>query len=256
MNVEHSVCNSKFSFSPRPWKGKGAITARAQLVHGLSQSISKTAKPQEHETFKIMNGILEVLNSRGLKFGVVIVGATSAGLLVAKVLLDRQKHSKAKAKWSTLREDVVVLHQPPRPQGCLSLSPFNIKLETFLRVSGIKYVNDFVHYGQRSSGRTPWITVNGEDVCDSQLALEFLGRKLSKDSNGSLNAKEKAVARSVRILMEDHLYWVLMIDSYIDKEAKHMIANNRRPSVLDKISAELTRRKAINCAKEQVVVVI
>ena len=64
--------------------------------------------------------------------------------------------------------DVVVLHQAPRPFGSLSLSPFNIKLETYLRISGLSYVNDFVHYTSKSNGRTPWITIDGVDVIDSQ----------------------------------------------------------------------------------------
>ena len=59
--------------------------------------------------------------------------------------------------------------------------------------------------------------MDGVDVVDSQLALEYLGRKFGKEVLG-LSALDKALARSLRIVMEDHLNWVLLIDRYIDRE--------------------------------------
>ena len=37
-----------------------------------------------------------------------------------------------------------------------------------------------------------------------------------------LSPKDKAVARSMRILMEDHLYWILMVERYVHTEARHL----------------------------------
>jgi hypothetical protein len=37
-----------------------------------------------------------------------------------------------------------------------------------------------------------------------------------------LSAKDKAVARSMRILLEDHLYWILMVERYVEHEARHL----------------------------------
>lgn len=56
-------------------------------------------------------------------------------------------------------------------------------------------------------GKTPWITLNGEELADSQIIMENLGPKFSKDLSAHLSNEEKAVARSLRIMLEDHFLW-------------------------------------------------
>ena len=59
-----------------------------------------------------------------------------------------------------------------------------LKLETFLRIAGIKYFRDFSQYDMcaHENGGLPWITWNGEtDVFDSQLCVEYLGKKFNAD---------------------------------------------------------------------------
>ena len=65
---------------------------------------------------------------------VVVVGAGAAatGAAVVSYLYSsnqrRKLYDKARAEWAELAEDVVVLHQPPRPPSYLSVSPFAIKV--------------------------------------------------------------------------------------------------------------------------------
>ena len=54
-------------------------------------------------------------------------------------------------------------------------------METFLRLAGIKYVSDFDFPLNPQTGKTPWVTLNGEDIFDSQIIVETLGRKLGKE---------------------------------------------------------------------------
>jgi hypothetical protein len=86
-----------------------------------------------------------------------------------------------RAKWSIVGENVVVLHQFDRTPTCLSASPFPIKLETFLRMTGHKYVTDHQFPVSPVSGKSPWVTLNGEEIFDSQLIIEALTRKFGKD---------------------------------------------------------------------------
>ena len=51
------------------------------------------------------------------------------------------------------------------------------------------------------------MTLNGEDYADSQLCIERLGKKYQKDFSSHLTAEERAVARSIQIMAEEHLYW-------------------------------------------------
>ena len=75
-----------------------------------------------------------------------------------------------------------------------------------MRMNNIKYVTEFKNFiGPK--GKTPWITLNGEDVADSQLAIEYLAQHFQIDMSHLLSPKHRAVERAMRILMEDHLYW-------------------------------------------------
>lgn len=56
-------------------------------------------------------------------------------------------------------------------------------------------------------GKTPWITLNGEEIADSQLCLELLARKFYKNHSSHLSPGEQAIARSFQIMAEEHLYW-------------------------------------------------
>lgn len=54
----------------------------------------------------------------------------------------------------------------------------------------------------------PWMTLNGEDMADSQLCLEFLAQKFNKDFSSHLTSEELAVARAMQIMAEEHLQWL------------------------------------------------
>lgn len=68
------------------------------------------------------------------------------------------------------------------------------------------FQNDF-EAPMSPKGKTPWITLNGEDISDSQLCIEMLSRKFCKDLGAHLSDEERAVARAFQIMMEEHFYW-------------------------------------------------
>ena len=109
-------------------------------------------------------------------------------------------------KWDSAGRDVVVLHQMARGKNSPSISPFPLKLETWLRACGIPHQSDFDEpFGPK--GKTPWVTLNGVDTADSQLCLELLGRHFNKDLGSHLSEEDRAVARALHIMIEEHLYW-------------------------------------------------
>ena len=147
------------------------------------------------------------------KFGVFAV-VTISGTWKFWTYIKKREFTKSRQKWNSVGKDVVVLHSFPRGNSCLSLTPFPLKLETYLRMNNIKYVTEFKHFiGPK--GKTPWITLNGTDIADSQLALEHLAQHFQIDMSHFLNKDERAISRAMRILMEDHLYWWAVVEKVL-----------------------------------------
>lgn len=110
-------------------------------------------------------------------------------------------------------KDVVILHQFPRTINLKvpSASPYCLKLETWLRMANINYQNHFT-FKMSSKGKIPWITLNGNNVADSQFCIEYLGEKLDKDLNsGIINNLELAAARAFLKLVEGSLSYCITL---------------------------------------------
>ena len=122
----------------------------------------------------------------------------------------RLKRQNLQIKWNTAYgKDVVVLHQFPRARFCPSPSPYPLKLETFLRLHKISYVNDFEE-PMSDKSKSPWITINGVNIADSQLIIEYLTDHFKLEVNPGLDQHALAVSRAFRLLIEQDLYWVLV----------------------------------------------
>ncbi|CAK8688777.1 unnamed protein product [Clavelina lepadiformis] len=101
------------------------------------------------------------------------------------------------------------------------LSPFNLKLQTYLRMTDIKYKPWFTTK-MSSKGKIPYIEHNGKIVEDSSFIIQHLNSEYKKDLNAHLTPAEKAIALSFQRLVEENLYWTLayqrwlMDDSILD----------------------------------------
>ncbi|KAK3772106.1 hypothetical protein RRG08_061190 [Elysia crispata] len=110
--------------------------------------------------------------------------------------------------------NTVVLTGLPRAPFTPSVTPFAVKLETYLRLAKIPYQNDFT-VRTSSKGKFPWISYNGEVVADSQISMEFLNDKLGIDLNKGLTEAERAQAHAFRVMVDEHLYWCLVYFRWI-----------------------------------------
>ncbi|XP_045119585.1 failed axon connections homolog isoform X2 [Portunus trituberculatus] len=109
--------------------------------------------------------------------------------------------------WAEAR--CVVVHCPPPGALTPSISPFVLKLLTFLRLAKIPYQLDHSE-PLGASWLTPWVTMeDGEEVADSGIVIQELRRRLNLDLGSSLTAVEQAVARTFTVLVEEHLCWCL-----------------------------------------------
>ncbi|KAG5847161.1 failed axon connections homolog [Anguilla rostrata] len=123
-------------------------------------------------------------------------------------------------------KDAIILHQFSRPKsGVPSLSPFCLKLETYLRMVDLPYQNYFD--GKLSpQGKMPWIEYNNEQVSGTEFIIDFLEEKLGVNLNKSLSPQEKAVSRAVTKMVEEHFYWTIAYCQWVDnlEETQKMLA--------------------------------
>jgi len=145
-----------------------------------------------------------------LLYGVLgLIGLWALSKIVPAVMKWRMLN-----RWNKTPKNVVIFHGIPRGRRVPTGSPFVLKLETYLKVANIPYKLDPVDsFGP--TGKTPWISYNGEHVGDSHFAIQYLNKKLEKDLNACHSEEKLALAHAVRILLEDHLFWGLRLWAFL-----------------------------------------
>ncbi len=88
-------------------------------------------------------------------------------------------------------------------------------------MADITYVEDF-EQPQSSKGKSPWITVNKEDIADSTIIIEYIADKLGKDLDKNLSTEEKAIARGFRVMLEEHFFWCFLTIEFVHNNGKYM----------------------------------
>lgn len=146
-------------------------------------------------------------------------GAAYFGFSITAVvviyLIARKFREKPRRKLA--KPGVVVLHQFHRSPwlGVLSLSPPCLKLETFLRMVKIPYENDFrLIYSKQ--GKMPWIEFNGKEIADSDFCTRFLSKEFHVDVDSHLSATERAIAHTIRTMLESNTYWTMVHARWLD----------------------------------------
>ncbi|KAH7726458.1 failed axon connections protein [Aphelenchoides avenae] len=105
-------------------------------------------------------------------------------------------------------KDLVYLVQIPRAGSVPSLSPFCLKLETWLRMADVRYQNVDNGFKHKSvKGQLPYIEFNGLHMADSNHIIEELTRIFHVQLDSHLTEREAADARAYHSLIEDSLRW-------------------------------------------------
>lgn len=95
------------------------------------------------------------------------------------------------------------------------LSPFVVKVATYLRLAGIDYTHSFGNIRKAPKGKMPWIDDNGEIVADSSFIIEHLKKK-HKDLDEGMSEHDRALALSVQRMIEEHSYFCTMYLRWVD----------------------------------------
>lgn len=107
-------------------------------------------------------------------------------------------------------KDVIYLYQFTRTPVLPSLSPYCLKVETWLRLAGLKYENvDHRMKYKSKKGQLPFIEVNGEEIADSAIIIKELGQRYNTDLDAGLTAEQRNVAHANISMIENHFAWVV-----------------------------------------------
>jgi len=139
---------------------------------------------------------------------------------------EEPKKAEVKPKKPTVHtkvweENKVYLYQSPRTQQIPSISPQELKLESWLKLHGIAYENvDHNSKAVSKKGTLPFIELNGEEI-DATMQ-HVLTEKFSKDMSANLNQEQKNVEHAMIKMVENHLYWAIMHwrTSHVDNTLK------------------------------------
>lgn len=120
----------------------------------------------------------------------------------------RKKHPIVK-NW---KSDVVYLCQFPCSPKMRSISPFALKLETWLRLTGIQYTNVYTTTFSKSTKMIPFIELNGEEFTDTSVIIKKFKELFQVNPDKVLNAEQKALGHTIKRMVECHtvkyaFYW-------------------------------------------------
>ena len=92
---------------------------------------------------------------------------------------------------------------------CPDISPFVIKLETWLRMADIPYATAYGKHAKQPLGKLPAVLDDGVVIPDSGLIIEHLERKHGDPlGEARLDPQQRALREAMRALIESRLYWV------------------------------------------------
>jgi glutathione S-transferase len=96
-------------------------------------------------------------------------------------------------------------------------SPFVMKTEVLLKMSGLPYRTDTKGFGKAPKGKLPYIEDDGRLIADSTLIRWHLEKQYQIDFDRGLDAEARAVAWAFEKMAEDQLYWGLVDARWMDE---------------------------------------
>ena len=112
----------------------------------------------------------------------------------------------------------------PSQFGMRDASPFVLKLETYLRLSGLEYNTNLVMDPRKApKGKLPYITDGDETIADSSLCITYLKAKYGNPLGEGFSPQQHAIGHAVKTMFEERTYWVLVNDRWMDKDNQIVI---------------------------------
>ena len=138
--------------------------------------------------------------------------------------------------------------------GLPDASPFCIKAEVLLKMSGLPYRLDLKGFGKAPKGKLPYIDDEGTIIADSTHIRMYLEGRRGIDFDRGYDAVQRAQGWAAEKMCEEHLYRAIVNDRWLKDEnfAKgpaHFF--KAVPAPIRPLVTALIRRKQRNAGKAQ-----
>ena len=130
--------------------------------------------------------------------------------------------------------------------GLPDASPFVLKAEMLLKLSGLPYRKLRGSMRRAPKGKLPYIDDAGTQVPDSTLIRLHLAERHGITLDAGLSETDKALAWSVECLCSDHLYWCAVHERWLDDATFAQgpaLFFQRLPFLLRGLVSRMIRRK-------------
>lgn len=134
----------------------------------------------------------------------------------------------------------------PGAWGLPTVSPFCLKLDAFLRMTGIAHqsITASTPFGGPKK-KAPWIEYQGRKLGDSTLIVDYLSREFKVDPDAHLTDRQRGTSVAIQRLVEENLYWAMVYDRWARAENWPILKGTvlgSIPAPLRAVIAPLARR--------------
>jgi len=143
--------------------------------------------------------------------------------------------------------------------GLPDASPFVVKVETYLRMTGQKY--EAVTGDVRKAPRTqlPFVDIDGKVIPDSTAIVDHLEAARSEKLDAHLDAGQRAVALAFKSMLEEHLYFGILFMRWatddgwtvFEPSLREMLGRMGVPSLLRGVVSGSARKQVIGRTRTQ-----
>ena len=105
---------------------------------------------------------------------------------------------------------MITLYQFAPTWGIPNLGQFNVKLETYLRMTDLPYKVTETLPLKGPKGKLPYIEDDDIKISDSRFIIEYLKDKYGDPLDKDLSLEQRAIMTAMQRLLEEHLYWIGM----------------------------------------------
>jgi glutathione S-transferase len=113
---------------------------------------------------------------------------------------------------------MITLHKFNSAWGLPDISPFCVKVETYLRVMGLDYQGIVTDARKAPEGKCPYIVDDGRTVCDSGSIIRYFEDKSPTPLDAGMAEREQAIASAFRAMLEEHFYFVNLWKRWVDPD--------------------------------------